>query len=1362
MRSVLFLGGKMTQSRDVIEQSSYEEIQDRISLIEKRLSQLYETRNRINKAQNTITLVKLSSEMIDTRKLLDSEMQQLSEALSKIENKDAQIQSMIKERIYPSIRSLKEYASFHVIAVNAVKTNAEIEEAKKRIADEMKAMQYSKNITELLAIKDPKELFERIEKNESLKKEVLAARQNYISTMLNYNKSKHDHDLAQLHISNDPMYYDYFISKHNYEIENNRMMTMLKVYDDQANNMKVELSSINIVFKNKSDPVCNELLKSYSEGVILKNKLNQFSLLLSKNNLPDSMAHIKDEYIILVDEFKKYHENLMKQYKTIDLLESGELKSAIANFHRELTENVSETVLDNMTSKLTEKIEVEKLKWMNIYLIDDMSDKNASILQNKKYHHSYVLAKNTNELYYINKQGQREKVEIKDADHIQSITSKVVIENKLTSPVPVNEYISDVDMVELDSLIKKAKSPTLLRENELRDHFYNFRVDEIGKALDEKYENSSGQAIEFGPVNLNASTRIMYVLLKAILNDKDTANPQVVFYKSEDDKSILAKYLDQEYNLTTLLRHVDWRHMPRFDDETHQAYMDFLKSDFGHGGSQVKPERPDSPLAGTWKIKLAGRNYRLSLPLEDPKAKKLENIVYVSKQKGVFRYSCIGPDGASVEGEMSKKDLMQHEQDPAKIQAIKKLENPLDQDKLAFLHPYILAEMNKRGHALYSPTNERVDNVIANIHDNDRKEHDYLNQSDAEVSAINIYTGNSSYLMNKLLRNDTMTYEDEFLAKLHVNYDDFVDRNQSRKYFTRGISELLMHVAMVSSAAHKPKEHNWLEYDTLTISVLSKEELSEEKLTALQKEHGNIPILINENGNISIYGFDGKEWTQSALLNADVFKAVQFPPVGKVGEILSGRVTDEMKAEMRKAHVNDPQVIVRRLEISAGKEWLFDAIKEGIKEKTPQYVPGQTLQSTAIEARSTYTNISGDNMVGLFYRNDAPGVKAKNASQFQGEGELILGPGITLLYDAIVQEAKSHIVSTRVISTPQGRAEDPYEEALKQNPIEFHAAARAVTMDELLKRSSQAQFENNLMAWKAFITADPKNYPDDPQYAARQAVVRKMFALFEYLGLGVEDVSHGGRVRISCDDMNALFNTMTGDREANDAVIKSRIAASHKTIYKSGEFHELSLGSPVAGIVHIDPAKFFAGLSDAPHYVSAATNKEHWGMNVGVSANARAEAADGSHGHLYLNTHFPKSGKTLGALLIGVEGAEPGKKTQFGEAHGSAATKNALSATGATKKMQDQDESYIHIDDAAAALKYINDNYQHIENHWTAPTLKEEEARLADIRQQRENDGEVTYPKNMLKSNPPLSKAKNDTQFQDSSEERSGSRRRRP
>ncbi len=762
--------------------------------------------------------------------------------------------------------------------------------------------------------------------------------------------------------------------------------------------------------------------------------------MLNKENMPKNITDIKDEFVSLVDKFKEYHEALDRQYAAIDALQNEELKLAAIHLHRDATANIKGDVLDKIVDKLTEKIEVAEVKWMNVYLVDDMPSQANNIFSDEKYHHSYILAKNSNELYYINKQGQREKMDVKK-EALQSIIAAIATGSKtLTSPIPINEYISDQSMVELDNLIKAKGSVTLMREKELRDHFYNFRVEEIEKVLDQNIDEKS---VEFGPVNLNASTRIMYALLNSMLNEKDHAHPQVVFSKSEDDKSILVKYLNNEYNLTTLLRHVDWRHMPRFDESAHQAYMEFLTNDFGHGGSQVKPERPDAPLRGTWKIPSAGKNYQLALPLEDKNTKQLEKTVYVRKHKGDFHYSCLGPDGTPVEGEISKKQLLQYEQDPSKIQAIKELKNPLDQDKLAFLHPYILAETNKRGHTVYSPTPERVANVIANIHDNDRKDHDYLELSDAEVAAINIYTGNSSYLMNKLLRNDTMTYEDEFIAKLHVDYDDFVDINQSRKYFTQGISELLMHVAMASSAANKPKEHNLLEFDTLMISVSSKKDLDETKLTALQKEHGNIPILINENGNISIYGYDGKEWKQSALLDAEVFKAVPFPPVGEIGEILSAKVTDEMKAEMKKGHVNEPQVVVRRLEISAGREWLLEAIQKGVQEQIPQYVPGQTLQSTTIEARSTYANITGNNMVGLLFRNEAPGVRAANASQFQGEGERILGPGITLLYDAIVQEGRSHIVSTRVISTPQGRAEDPYEKILRENPIDFEQRTRA-------------------------------------------------------------------------------------------------------------------------------------------------------------------------------------------------------------------------------------------------------------------------------------------------------------------------------
>ncbi len=813
----------------------------------------------------------------------------------------------------------------------------------------------------------------------------------------------------------------------------------------QSEKTNVVISS----YKDKSNML--ELLK---EGQTLENQIKALQNLLTKFNLSENFGSTSDPFLkdsldSLSDQIKmliKKSEQFNDKVKLITKPEQDDINDV----YQEILKINVKPDLDQLSQRLNEITDDFKKKWLNIYMIDDIASYGKDKFNEDQYRHSYIFDRKDNnvDVYYINKEGELELVELKDKGKAKI---KEIINAMPISAVPVlkNAAISENNIEVINKGVRHHV--TMRKDQELRDHFYHMHTSKIEEKLDES--KTVDIKVESGAINLNTSTKLFIEILDDLFTEKNKDN--VTFFQSDDKKNILVKYYGKDFNLSQLLQNVDWSHIPRLDKLANEAYLKHLRTDFSEGGSQVKPARPGTALPGKWKISLPTIEYGVKPYPENGEA-ELNNI-YIKMGKKKFHYTIIRPEGKQIEGKIKKETLLSYEKN-TDIQAkmkdvferIKQADNQVTQADLDILKLYILRDAEEKWNISGITAEVKVNNVIKNIRDNDDGKYNYLGLSDAEIAALNIYTGPAYDLMNKLLRNLPITWQAEFPAKLHVltSNDDYSD--VSDKYFNQGITELLMHIAVASSALYKAKEWNSAEYDLLLMTINPEEKISHEKFKELLEANDKLPILIKQGNTISLYGFNGDVWELKELKSAS-FKELEFPPVDKTRVLLSHEtvgekedkheiLSEEMKKEINEAHDNQFKSYVRQMDVSPENKltnMLFNQIQDALAAESVHDVPAQAFQSTTNFPLHHYAKLSKD-MVGLLYRGVAPGIVAVDASQNPGEGELLLPPGINLFYDSILKEGSAAIVSTNYVVTPTGRKEDPNDDAERKQEIELH------------------------------------------------------------------------------------------------------------------------------------------------------------------------------------------------------------------------------------------------------------------------------------------------------------------------------------
>jgi len=297
---------------------------------------------------------------------------------------------------------------------------------------------------------------------------------------------------------------------------------------------------------------------------------------------------------------------------------------------------------------------------------------------------------------------------------------------------------------------------------------------------------------------------------------------------------------------------------------------------------------------------------------------------------------------------------------------------------------------------------------------------------------------------------------------------------------------------------------------------------------------------------------------------------------------------------------------------------------------------------------------------------------------------------------------------------------------------------------ELLASSEEEQYQHDLRVWKSFLDPDAEPGFVDKSYAERQFIMRRWLALFDYLGLNFEDLSHGGRVRISCEDMHDLLFAIDPLKRC-----ENRIAATHsvKDDDKTGKLQEVKLAKKSDLVDALTRMEFKEGVDKIiDHSNAALISPEHWCINLGLCADEEAAPANGSFGHLYFNVkkHIEKiDGKDveIWSLLIGIEGAAPNHISQFKVEHNAKAEQAELSATGALKNENGpRIKEFIHIKDVKTAIKFIEMNskmplrkeekFYRYENN-----LDDENKRLEEIQKNNKLNCTVSYNGYNLKLN---------------------------
>lgn len=222
--------------------------------------------------------------------------------------------------------------------------------------------------------------------------------------------------------------------------------------------------------------------------------------------------------------------------------------------------------------------------------------------------------------------------------------------------------------------------------------------------------------------------------------------------------------------------------------------------------------------------------------------------------------------------------------------------------------------------------------------------------------------------------------------------------------------------------------------------------------------------------------------------------------------------------------------------------------------------------------------------------------------------------------------------------------------------------------------SMEEQFARDDTAWRAMLNPEGKSAEDK----IRIDIMLRIFSLITDSNDKISvfsKLSHGGRVLIeippttehhrhdlwhfvtagtTVSNHDSMHNDNVSKNKKSGAVITSRVAASHAVDVSADGCKEIKL--------------YKNSSKDLRRMVQP---NAHWGMNLALGYGEKNYAgkpieSNGSNGHLYLNYQAPTE-NLPGALLIGVEGSEPGKTSAYGFKHDFRALSAPVSPTGGMK-----------------------------------------------------------------------------------------------
>lgn len=259
--------------------------------------------------------------------------------------------------------------------------------------------------------------------------------------------------------------------------------------------------------------------------------------------------------------------------------------------------------------------------------------------------------------------------------------------------------------------------------------------------------------------------------------------------------------------------------------------------------------------------------------------------------------------------------------------------------------------------------------------------------------------------------------------------------------------------------------------------------------------------------------------------------------------------------------------------------------------------------------------------------------------------------------------------------------------------------------EELRSRSVADQFKQDAKVWQTWLSSSHKTSVSED----RKNIAKRLFMALDAGELQYRNeeekkfqsiatmndkiaridnkiplasiLSHGGRVVIEIPPLkegrkkDELLDWVIGGNENNAKVytnvsiltkdVNSRAEKFDKPVFqRSAATHSLKVGEDG----HVHELKTNIG-SHTSQFIGdlKITNQEseirHLGMNTGLDTDG---PENGSFGHLYMYW-LPPTQTTPGALMVGCEGSEPGKKNKFGELHDSRAISSDFSPTDGLK-----------------------------------------------------------------------------------------------
>lgn len=777
----------------------------------------------------------------------------------------------------------------------------------------------------------------------------------------------------------------------------------------------------------------------------------------------------------------------------------------------------------------------------------------------------------------------------------------------------------------------------------------------------------------------NIETKQLQTLLNALIRNEK------VTFEIQKGKKIIAAYGGNKYKLHHLLQAVDWSDI-QFNEDDLEKYQDYIFSK----DRKFKPTLPKKLKKNQKDGK--ERDKDLSPPpftCQCVEAGQVPDIAsfFSDKPRLVSAYVIYNNElyyAKNTDGHFEKINVTADQ-----LTEIINNKNLVNDNLIHYINAIVSHDKAKKDKIQHWKSWYHLRaNKYHNTHPGSKIHEWHF----SEMLGMNIYTTQFYVHANMLLRGNTeLLTNNTFKLQSGEVLNEVTKALEKANDPTAVLKEILLTSAVAMHGMHKHLETKQYtvradeftnelyaskinKFNILLISL--KGELKDVNyFKKLSRKSGGVPVLIKQNNRYFMYGFSDNKWSLKPL-DSNVLTAIPqlaFPEAPNKSLLLLGDIKKEIYDEIK----------------------LLNCHEKIFNEKS--FVSSAHADSSFITPQSLDPKKKADKHSAFVMYEDVEGADVTAISANQHEKEFSIRPG-KVKYEAQVSiDGVKTIIGRqihRLANKPAFMAENKLKRrnAVSSPKKELPEVSSDEKIQTLLSKTPEEQYDNNLKAWAAFLDPDAaKIYGED--YAKRQEIMRRILALLDYLGLGFEDLSHGGRIRIRCDQMQSLFDALI-----NPSVLQARSAASHKIVFKRGQFFEKSLEGGIKAVLH------------ARDYFSSFVNNEHWGMNIGISAEAKAMPANGSYGHLYLNKHFPFK-NALGGLLIGLEGSEPGKGNQFGQLHGAAAKKNVLSATGATKNEKNFKAPFHIIHDLHEALEYVENNYKTIEKKWL-PTLDQENERL--------------------------------------------------